>query len=148
MGLPVPFVTNATRTEGSLVMTVTGSRAATLGTAGNPFSVTTARDTITTNGRTATSTFVRASRKEVSTSPGRRTQTMVLDAHERLASLQVELRRPDQLRVQRPRTLRLRNAGIARHDIQLRGGRVVRERRIRSAGRRASPTMPARGSPR
>jgi RHS repeat-associated protein len=87
-GLQVPVITAATMTKGNLTMHTTGSRTATLGTAGNPFSITTATDTLTVNGRAYTSTFTGSSLTSVSTSPFHRATTIVFDSQERVASTQ------------------------------------------------------------
>jgi RHS repeat-associated protein len=70
-------------------MKITGSRATTLGTAGNPFSVTTETDKQIVNGRDYTSTFTGSTLKYVNKTPVGRTLTMGLDSLERVASTQL-----------------------------------------------------------
>ena len=70
-GLQVPVETSETVTMGNLSTSIAGSRSITLGTAGNPFSVTTETDTQTMNGRTYTSTFTGSSRTWLNKSSGR-----------------------------------------------------------------------------
>jgi RHS repeat-associated protein len=89
-GLQSPVDTSETLTEGSLTMSITGSRATTLGTVGNPFTVSAETDTQTINGRTYTSTFTSSTRKWVNASPVGRTLTVGLDSLERIASTQIE----------------------------------------------------------
>jgi RHS repeat-associated protein len=89
-GLQVPIGTSETLTQGNLTMNITGSRVTTLGTAGNPFSVSTETDTKVINGRSYTSTFTGSNRTWVNTSPVGRTVTIGLDSLERIASTQVE----------------------------------------------------------
>ena len=88
-GIQSPVLTSETLTEGNLTMNITGSRSVTLGTTGNPFSVSTETDTQTVNGRTSTLTFTGATRTYVETTPVGRTVTLGLDSLERLASTQV-----------------------------------------------------------
>lgn len=88
-GLQSPVVTSATLKQGSLTMTRTGSRATTLATPGNPFSVATQTDTDTINGRVYTTTFTGATRTNTYKSPVNRLVTTVLDAQERPISVQV-----------------------------------------------------------
>jgi RHS repeat-associated protein len=88
-GLQVPVTTSQALAQGNLTMNITGSRTATLGTAGNPFSVSSETDTQTINGRTYTSAFSSSNRRWVSTSPVGRTLTVGLDSLERVASTQI-----------------------------------------------------------
>jgi YD repeat-containing protein len=88
-GIQVPVNTAETLTRSNLTMNSTGSRSTTLGTAGNPFSVTTETDTRTVNGRAYTATFTGSSRNYLNTSPVGRTLTVGLDSLERVASTQV-----------------------------------------------------------
>ena len=85
-GLQVPVVTSATLTQGNLTMNRTESRATTLASVGNPFSVATQTDTDTVNGRVYTTTFTGASRTYVYKSPVNRAVTVVLDTQERPVS--------------------------------------------------------------
>ncbi|HLY19757.1 MAG TPA: RHS repeat-associated core domain-containing protein [Bryobacteraceae bacterium] len=89
-GIQAPVETSETLTQGNLTMNITGSRSTTLGTAGNPFTVTTEADTQIMNGRTYTSTFTGSNRTWVNTSPVNRTLTVALDSLERIASTQIE----------------------------------------------------------
>jgi RHS repeat-associated protein len=89
-GLQSPVYLSGKTTQGNLTMNTTGSATATLGTAGDPFTVTTETNTQTVNGRTYTSTFTGATRTYVNTSPVGRTLTIGLDALERIANTQVE----------------------------------------------------------
>jgi RHS repeat-associated protein len=88
-GIQVPITTSETLTQGSLTMNTTRSRATTLGTAGNPFSVSSRTDTKTVNGRTYTTVFTGSNREYVNTSPVGRTLTVALDSLERVASTQL-----------------------------------------------------------
>lgn len=89
-GLQVPVTTSESLTEGNLTMNITGSRSTTLGTAGNPFTVTSETDTQTINGRTYSFVFTGSNRTWVNTSPAGRTSTIGLDSLERIASTQIE----------------------------------------------------------
>ena len=89
-GLQVPVDTSETVTQGNLTMNITGSRSTALGTAGNPFTVTTETDVHSINDRTYSSTFTGSSLTWVNTSPVGRTLTVGLDSLERIASTQVE----------------------------------------------------------
>jgi len=88
-GLQAPVPLSGSTTLGNLTMTTTGSRTATLGTPGNPFSLTTQTDTETINGRVYTSAFTGASKTFLDTSPAKRTTTRILDSLERISSLQI-----------------------------------------------------------
>ena len=88
-GLQTPVPLNGTLTLGNLKMTTSGSRTATLGTQGNPFSLTTQTDTATVNGRIYKSVFTSSNKTYVNTSPAKRTTTTILDSLERLGSVQV-----------------------------------------------------------
>jgi RHS repeat-associated protein len=87
-GLSATVPTSGTITRGNLTMTTGGSRTATLGTVGNPFSLSNQTDTATANGRTYTSVFTSATRTYVHTSPAKRITTTVLDSLERVSSRQ------------------------------------------------------------
>ena len=95
-GLQVPVTTSRTLTEGNLTMNISGSRTATLGTTGDPFSLLTATDTTTINGRTYTSVISPPSasptynRTLVDTTPMGRKLTTVLDNQERITRVQLE----------------------------------------------------------
>jgi RHS repeat-associated protein len=88
-GLQVP-TTSETLTQGNLTMNISGSRTASLGTTGNPFSLTSRTDKETFNGRTYSSVFTTSNRTFVDTTPVGRQLTTVLDSKERIASTQTE----------------------------------------------------------
>ena len=88
-GIQDPVTTSETLTQGSLTMNITGSRAATLGTAGNPFTLTSQTDTQSVNGRTYTSLFTTSDHTYVDTTPVGRKLTTVLDSDERISSAQI-----------------------------------------------------------
>jgi len=85
-GIQVPVTTSETIKEGNLTMNITGSRSVTLGTAGNPFTITTETDAQTTNGRAYGLIFTGSSRTFVDTTPAGRTLTVGLDSLERLSN--------------------------------------------------------------
>jgi RHS repeat-associated protein len=87
-GIQAPVPTLVSLVRGSLTMTTTFSRTATLGTAGNPFSLTSQTDTATVNGRAYTSVFTGSTRTYVDTTPMGRKTTTILDALEQPASTQ------------------------------------------------------------
>jgi RHS repeat-associated protein len=87
-GIQVPIATSATLKRGSLTMKISNSRTASLGTPGDPFSLTTQTDTETINGRKYTSTFTAATKTFLDKTPAGRTTTTVLDALERFSSVQ------------------------------------------------------------
>ena len=89
-GIQVPVTTNRTLTNGNLTMIIGDSRIASLGAAGNPFSLTTRTDATSINFRTYISTFTAANLTYVDTTPVGRTLTTVLDNQERIASTQIE----------------------------------------------------------
>jgi len=89
-GPQVPVETSVTITQGNLTMNVAETRTATLGTAGDPFSLVTETDSETVNGRTYTSTFTGSTRTWVNASPAGRTTTITLDSLERIASSEVK----------------------------------------------------------
>jgi RHS repeat-associated protein len=88
-GLQTPVLTAATIKEGGLTMQETGSRSATLGSVGNPFSVTTSSETQKINGRAYILNFTGSNRTYVATSPAGRAITMAVDSQERVASAQI-----------------------------------------------------------
>jgi RHS repeat-associated protein len=94
-GLQSPVLTSETLTQGSLTMNITGSRKAAF-TQGNPFSLTSQTDTQAINGRTYTSVFTAATKSLVATSPVKRKMTTILDALERISSMQVGALTPAQ----------------------------------------------------
>jgi RHS repeat-associated protein len=87
-GVQDPLMSSGTIKLGTLSMSVQESRAATLGTASDPFSLTSQADTLNINGNTYTSTYTAASGSIVEKSPAGRTTTTVLDAQERISSVQ------------------------------------------------------------
>ena len=89
-GIQTPVLISSTQTAGSLVETISGSRTTTLGTAGNPFSATGRTDTQTINGRTYRSVFTKSTSSYLDTSPAGRTETVGLDALERVTDTQVD----------------------------------------------------------
>lgn len=88
-GIQAPVEASSTIRLGNLTMNATSARAATLGTAGNPFSLTTQTETDTINGRKYTSVFTGSTRTYVDTTPAGRKATTVLDALERISSAQL-----------------------------------------------------------
>jgi RHS repeat-associated protein len=88
-GIQSPVVSSETRTLGNLTMNITSSRTASLGTAGNPFSLTTQTDTRNINSRTYVSTFTASNLNLVDATPMGRTRTTVLDSQERIASTEL-----------------------------------------------------------
>jgi RHS repeat-associated protein len=88
-GIQAPVPTLLSLVRGNLTMTTTFSRTATLGTAGNPFSLTTQSDIETMNGRVYTSVFTGSTKTYVDTTPMGRKTTTVLDALERPSSTQL-----------------------------------------------------------
>jgi len=87
-GIQVPIATSETLTKGSLTMNATTSRTTTLGTTGNPFTVTAQTDTETVNGRVYTFSFNGSNRTYVNGTPVGRTLSFALDSLERVASTQ------------------------------------------------------------
>jgi RHS repeat-associated protein len=88
-GIQAPVPTLVSLVRGSLTMTTTFSRTATLGTAGSPFSLTSQTDTETVNGRAYTSVFTGSTNTYVDNTPMGRKTTRILDALERPASAQL-----------------------------------------------------------
>ena len=87
-GIQVPIATSATLKRGSLTMNISNSRTASLGTPGDPFSLITQTDIETINGRNYTTTFTAATKSFLEKTPVGRTATTVLDALERVSSVQ------------------------------------------------------------
>ena len=85
-GIQDPAVSSETRALGNLTMSITSSRIASLGTAGNPFSLTSRTDTKNINSRTYVSTFTASNLSFADVTPTGRTRTTVLDSQERIAS--------------------------------------------------------------
>jgi RHS repeat-associated protein len=88
-GLQSPVPLSATLTKGSLAMTTTGTRSVTLGTAGDPFSLTSEADTLSINGRKYSAAFTTANLTWLSTTPANRKTTTILDTLERTSSVQI-----------------------------------------------------------
>ena len=88
-GIQAPVVSSETLTLGDLTMSITVSRTASLGTAGNPFSLTGRTDTTSINSRTYTSAFSASNLTFVDNTSVGRTLTTVLDSQERVASTEV-----------------------------------------------------------
>jgi len=88
-GLQAPVPVSGSLKFGNLTMTASGSRTATLGTTGNPFSLTTQTDTEIVNGRKYTSVFTASTKTYVDTTPANRKTTTVLDSLERISSIQL-----------------------------------------------------------
>jgi RHS repeat-associated protein len=87
-GLQAPLP-NTTLTIGSLTGSSSHTRSVNLGTAANPFSLTSQTDTETVNGRVFTSGFTASIKTYLNTSPMGRQTTQVLDSLERISSLQI-----------------------------------------------------------
>ncbi len=88
-GLQTAVPLSGTLTKGKLTMTTAGSRTASVGTPGDPFSLTSQTDTTTVNGRTSTSVFSVSDLTYLNTSAALRKTTTVLDSLERISSIQV-----------------------------------------------------------
>jgi RHS repeat-associated protein len=88
-GLQTTVPLSGTLTKGKLTMTTAGSRTASVGTSGDPFSLTTQTDTTTVNGRTSTSVFTVSDLTYLNTSAALRRTTTVLDSLERISSAQI-----------------------------------------------------------
>jgi len=87
-GIQLPIATSQTVTRGNLTMNIAISRTASLANPSDPFSLTTQTDTVTVNGNKYISTFTGANKTFVDTTPAGRTTTTVLDALERISSIQ------------------------------------------------------------
>jgi RHS repeat-associated protein len=87
-GIQIPITTSESLTRGNLTMNIASSRAATLADPSNPFSLTTQTDTLSINGRAYSFVFTGATKTAVSTTPAGRKTTTVLDAQERVSSVQ------------------------------------------------------------
>ena len=88
-GIQAPIDASSKITLGSLTMNATETRSASLGIAGNPFSLTTQTDTDTINGLKYTSVFTGSTRTYVDTTPVGRKTTTALDSLERISSAQL-----------------------------------------------------------
>jgi len=88
-GIQVPIDTSSTITLGNLTESITHVRTASLGVAGNPFSLISQTDTETVNGRKYSSIFTASTRTYVDTTAVGRETTTTLDALERVSSTQI-----------------------------------------------------------
>jgi RHS repeat-associated protein len=88
MQAPLPG-TLSVRTPSGLTATLTATRALTLSDPNNVFSFSTITDTVTLNGRTATSTYTAATKTLTDTSPANRQVTSTLDPQGRILTTQV-----------------------------------------------------------
>jgi YD repeat-containing protein len=88
-GIQVAVPTSATLVFGSLTAKASQKRIASLGTAGNPFSLTDLTDTDTVNGRVYTSAFTASDRAYTNTTPAGRQLRETFDANGRLTSTQL-----------------------------------------------------------
>lgn len=88
-GMQVPVTTSASVVRGNLTKSITQTRSAAVGTAGDPFSVTSETETTNINGRIFSSTYTAANHSLVTKTPVGRTATTILDAQERPTSVQV-----------------------------------------------------------
>jgi RHS repeat-associated protein len=84
----VPF--SRTVTKGTLTMTTSDSRTASLGTIGDPFSLTSQSDTVLLNGLSYSSLYTASNHTYVNTSPMGRTVSETFDSLERIASTQID----------------------------------------------------------
>ncbi|MBE2224709.1 MAG: hypothetical protein IAF02_24425, partial [Anaerolineae bacterium] len=86
-GMSAPLAASVViTTPGSLQLTTTAVRTATLATPGNPFSLTTLQESVTGNNQTWTYTYNAANRTFVMKTPENRSHTFTLDAAGRLLS--------------------------------------------------------------
>ena len=85
-GLQVPVDLSETLSLGNLTMDIAETRSTTLGTAGNPFTVTAESDVERVNGRAYASTYTGKDRTWIDKSPVGRTLTIALDDLERVSS--------------------------------------------------------------
>jgi RHS repeat-associated protein len=88
-GIQVSVPTSTSLSFGNLIAKTSQTRTATLGIAGNPFSLITQTDTDAANGRVYTSTFTAFNRTYTNTSPVGRKQLVTLDTKERITSTQL-----------------------------------------------------------
>ena len=84
-----PIPKSIATTTGGLTSTQATARSVTLSDPNNPLSLTTLTDTVTLNGRTATSTYNAATKTTTTTSAAGRTATGTIDTQGRLLSAQV-----------------------------------------------------------
>lgn len=88
-GLQAAIPSSTTSSLGSLTSSNTFTRSTSLGTPGNPFTLTSQTDTRTINGRTFTSTYTASNRTYLNKTPVGRYVTTGLDSLERVASTQL-----------------------------------------------------------
>jgi RHS repeat-associated protein len=88
-GMLVPVTTQTTVTPGGRSRTVETTRSATLGNAGDPFSLTSFVETVVDNGDTTTSEYDPVERSFTFTSPGQRSGTIRIDAVGRIVREQI-----------------------------------------------------------
>jgi RHS repeat-associated protein len=87
-GMQVPIATTETVTGGNLSMNIASARTASLANPADPFSLISETDTQSVNGRNYKSVFTAASRTWEDTTAAGRVSTTVLDALERISSIQ------------------------------------------------------------
>jgi len=88
-GMQAPITKSATTTTGGLTANLTAQRTVSLSNPNNPLSLTNQTDTVTLNGRTATSVYTAASRTTTATSPMNRQSSVVTDLLGRPTQAQV-----------------------------------------------------------
>jgi RHS repeat-associated protein len=88
-GMQVPVVASESLTRGNLTETITQSRTATLGTPGDPFSLTSQTQATNINGRIYTSVYTASNQSIVDKTPVGRTTTTLLDSQERASSVRL-----------------------------------------------------------
>jgi len=87
-GMQIPLAASETMKHGSLTMNIGRSRVVSLANPADPFSLITQTNTETINGRKYTATFTASTKSWLETTPQLRTTTTVLDAQERVSSIQ------------------------------------------------------------
>ena len=88
-GMQAPITKSLTTTSGGLTATLTAQRTVNLANPSNPLSLINLTDTVTLNGRTATSVYTAVSRTTTATSPAGRQRTAVTDLLGRPTQAQV-----------------------------------------------------------
>jgi RHS repeat-associated protein len=87
-GMQSPILSSLSMTTpGGRASSVTGSRSVTLAEAGNPLSLTSQSDTLTSNGKTTTRAFDKAAGKITTTTPAGRRGVVTLDAKARVTQV-------------------------------------------------------------
>jgi RHS repeat-associated protein len=86
-GMQLPILSSETITRGSLTLTMSSTRTASLSNPSDPFSLASQTDTEIINGRTYKSVFTGATRTFVDTTPQGRITKTVLDTLERVSSI-------------------------------------------------------------